>query len=118
MNTDDIRTTTTIVPAAPGWFVADFCPDYSPDEACFVCHPIIAWEVRCEEGRMYGAGLGPRGTAYRSASATPERKQAPTRAKAFEIARDLAIECLAREAEHRWLHGEVVSIRVESDSGG
>jgi len=54
MNTDDIRTTTTIVPAAPGWFVADFCPDYSPDEACFVCHPIIAWEVRCEEGRMWG----------------------------------------------------------------
>jgi len=47
-----------------------------------------------------------------------ERKQAPTRAKAFEIARDLAIECLACEAEHRWLHGEVVSIRVESDSGG
>jgi hypothetical protein len=46
-----------------------------------------------------------------------DRHQVPTRAKAFEVARDLATECLAREAERRWLHGEVVSIRVEADGG-
>jgi hypothetical protein len=46
-----------------------------------------------------------------------ERHPAPTRAKAFEAARELAIECLAREAEHQWLHGEVISIRVEGEIG-
>ena len=41
---DDIRTTPTIVPAAPGWFLARF---YEGDEHCepfFDCHPIVAWE--------------------------------------------------------------------------
>ena len=46
-----------------------------------------------------------------------ERKWASTRVKAFEAMRDLATECLAREAERRWLHGEIVSIRVEADGG-
>jgi hypothetical protein len=32
-----------------------------------------------------------------------ERRQVPT------------IECMAREAERKWLHGETVSIRVEAD---
>jgi len=31
----------------------------------------------------------------------PARARAPTRAKAFEAARDLAIECLARDEEFR-----------------
>ena len=35
-------------------------------------------------------------------------RRAPTRAKAFEAARDPAIGCLAREAERGWLHNEVV----------
>jgi hypothetical protein len=38
--------------------------------------------------------------------------------EAFEAARDLAIECLAREAERQWLHNETVSIRVEADPDG
>ena len=38
-------------------------------------------------------------------------RQAPTRAKAFEAARDLAIEALAREAERKWMHVETISIR-------
>jgi hypothetical protein len=42
-------------------------------------------------------------------------RRVPTRAAAFEAARDLAIEALAREAEQRWLNNEVVSIRVEAD---
>jgi len=45
-------------------------------------------------------------------------RHAPTRAKAFEAARDLAIEALAREAERQWMHGETVSIRVEADPAG
>jgi hypothetical protein len=44
-----------------------------------------------------------------------ERRQAPTRADAFKAALDLVVECLAREAEHGWMHSEVVSIRVEAD---
>ncbi len=44
-----------------------------------------------------------------------ERRQVPTRATAFRAARDLIIECMAREAEHGWMHSEVVSIRVEVD---
>jgi hypothetical protein len=47
-----------------------------------------------------------------------DMRHAPTRAKAFEAARDLAIEALAREAERQWMHGETVSIRVEQDGGG
>jgi hypothetical protein len=46
-----------------------------------------------------------------------DMRRAATRAAAFEAARDLAIECLAREAEKQWLHSEVVSIRVEQDHG-
>jgi hypothetical protein len=44
-----------------------------------------------------------------------ERRQVPTRAAGFRAARDLIIECMAREAERKWLHGETVSIRVEAD---
>ncbi len=44
-------------------------------------------------------------------------RRSPTRAAAFEAARDLAIEALAREAERTWLNNEVVSIRVEQDHG-
>jgi hypothetical protein len=47
-----------------------------------------------------------------------ERRQAPTRAAAFKAVLDLTIECLAREAEHGWLHNETVSMRVEADPGG
>jgi hypothetical protein len=47
-----------------------------------------------------------------------ERRPAPTRAKAFEVALDLATECLAREAERRWLHAEMVAIRIEADPTG
>ena len=47
-----------------------------------------------------------------------DMRRAPTRAKAFEAARDLAIEALAREAERQWMHGETVSIRVEADPAG
>jgi len=47
-----------------------------------------------------------------------DMRHAPTRAKAFEAARDLAIGALAREAERAWLHGETVSIRVEADPDG
>jgi hypothetical protein len=46
-----------------------------------------------------------------------ERRQATTRAAAFKAALDLTLECLAREAEHQWMHGEVVSLRVEQDTG-
>jgi hypothetical protein len=42
-------------------------------------------------------------------------RRSPTRAAAFEAARDLAIEALAREAEKRWLRSEVVSIRIGVD---
>ncbi len=45
-------------------------------------------------------------------------RRAPTRAKALEAARDLAIEALAREAERAWLHGEAVSIRIAVDPDG
>jgi hypothetical protein len=45
-------------------------------------------------------------------------RRASTRAKAFEAARDLAIEALAREAERAWMHNEVINIRVEQDAGG
>jgi hypothetical protein len=44
-----------------------------------------------------------------------DMRRAPTRAKAFEAARDLAIEALAREAERAWLHRETVLIKVEAD---
>jgi hypothetical protein len=44
-----------------------------------------------------------------------ERRQVPTRVAAFRAARDLITECMAREAQHGWLHNEVVSIRVEAD---
>jgi hypothetical protein len=44
-------------------------------------------------------------------------RRAPTRAKAFEAMRDLALEALAREAEHGWLNNEVVTVRVEQDHG-
>jgi hypothetical protein len=47
-----------------------------------------------------------------------ERHQAPTRADAFKAASELAIACLAREAERQWMHNEVVSIRVEADPAG
>jgi hypothetical protein len=43
------------------------------------------------------------------------RRPAPTRADAFKAALDVVIECLAREAEHGWMHSEVVSIGVEAD---
>jgi hypothetical protein len=42
-------------------------------------------------------------------------RRAPTRSAAFEAARDLATEALAREVENRWLHNETVSIRVCCD---
>jgi hypothetical protein len=42
-------------------------------------------------------------------------RRAPTRAKAFEAMRDLALEALAREAERQWLNNEVVSIRLAQD---
>ena len=42
-------------------------------------------------------------------------RRAPTRVAAFKAVLDLALECLAREAEHQWMHGETVSIRVEAD---
>jgi hypothetical protein len=44
-----------------------------------------------------------------------QRQPALTRAAAFRAARDLAVECLATEAEQRWMHNETVSIRVEAD---
>ncbi len=44
-----------------------------------------------------------------------ERRQVPNRAGAFRAARDLVMECMSHEAEQRWLHNEVVSIRVEAD---
>jgi hypothetical protein len=44
-----------------------------------------------------------------------QRRPASTRADAFKAALDLVVECLAREAEHGWMHSEVVSIRVEVD---
>jgi hypothetical protein len=44
-------------------------------------------------------------------------RRVPTRAKAFEAMRDLALEALAREAERGWLNNEIVSIRVEQDHG-
>jgi len=47
MSTDEIRTTHTIIPAAPGWFVAklaEYC------EPFFEFHPIVAWEV--EHGQV------------------------------------------------------------------
>jgi hypothetical protein len=44
-----------------------------------------------------------------------QRRPAPTRADGFKAALDLVIECLAREAEHGWMHSEVVSIKVEAD---
>jgi hypothetical protein len=44
-----------------------------------------------------------------------DMRRASTRAKAFEAARELAGECLAREVEKRWLHNEIVSIRVEAN---
>jgi hypothetical protein len=47
-----------------------------------------------------------------------ERRQAPTRADAFKAVLDLTMECLAREAEHGWLHNETISIRVEADPDG
>jgi hypothetical protein len=47
-----------------------------------------------------------------------DTRRAPTRAAAFEVARELAIEALAREAERAWLHGETVLIKVEADPDG
>jgi hypothetical protein len=44
-------------------------------------------------------------------------RRAPTRAKAFEAMRDLALEALAREAERNWLNNETVSVRVAQDHG-
>ena len=44
-----------------------------------------------------------------------QRRSAPTRAAAFKAVLDLTMECLAREAEHGWLHNETVSMRVEAD---
>ena len=44
-----------------------------------------------------------------------QRRSAPTRADAFKAALDLTMECLTREAEHGWMHSEVVSIKVEAD---
>jgi hypothetical protein len=40
---------------------------------------------------------------------------AETRAAAFEAARDLAIEALAREAERCWLRAETISIKISED---
>jgi hypothetical protein len=44
-----------------------------------------------------------------------QRRPAPTRSDAFKAVLDLTMECLTREAEHGWMHSEVVSIRVEVD---
>jgi hypothetical protein len=44
-----------------------------------------------------------------------DMRRAPTRGAAFKAAQELAIECLAREAERQWMHGEVVSIRIQAD---
>ena len=67
MSTDEIRTTHTIIPAAPGWYVAKF-NDYSYERPYFDCHPIVAWEV--EHGQVldgYRNGT-PRWSQYRLAT--------------------------------------------------
>jgi hypothetical protein len=63
---------------------------------------------------------GPNRLAVILASSTRgdlERRGAPTRAAAFRVIQDLSIEALARGAERRWLHGEVISVRVEQHLG-
>jgi hypothetical protein len=44
-SSDDIRTSRTIIPAAPGWFVAKFYEGDEDLEPFFDCHPIVAWEI-------------------------------------------------------------------------
>jgi integrase len=51
----------------------------------------------------------------RNEAARMRWEETPTRAAAFKAVLDLTMECLAREAEYGWLHGETVSIRVEAD---
>jgi hypothetical protein len=42
-------------------------------------------------------------------------RRAPSRMAALQAARALLIEAEAREAQRKWLHSEVISIRVQTD---
>lgn len=44
-----------------------------------------------------------------------ETRRVSSRAEAFKAMLELAVECLAREGERRFVHNEVVSITVEPD---
>jgi hypothetical protein len=42
-------------------------------------------------------------------------RRAPSRMGAFQAARALLVEAEAREAQRKWLHNEIISIRVQTD---
>jgi len=46
-----------------------------------------------------------------------ERNPAPSRIVAFEVARAMLAACIEREQENQWLHGEVITVRIEEDLG-
>jgi hypothetical protein len=45
MSTDNVTTTHTTVPAAPGWFVALLVESDTGGPAYFDEHPILAWDI-------------------------------------------------------------------------
>jgi hypothetical protein len=44
-----------------------------------------------------------------------DTRRAPSRMGALKAARALLVEAEAREAQRKWLHSEVISIRVQAD---
>jgi hypothetical protein len=44
-----------------------------------------------------------------------ELRRAPSRMAAFQAARALLVEAEAREAQRKWMHNEIISIRVQAD---
>jgi hypothetical protein len=44
-----------------------------------------------------------------------ELRRAPSRMGALKAARALLVEAEAREAQRKWLHSEVISIKIEAD---
>jgi hypothetical protein len=54
MTTSNDRTMNTIIPAAPGWYVALFVPANEHGPAWLSDHPIVAWDIERSDGPIRG----------------------------------------------------------------
>lgn len=51
---DDLKVTRTVIPAQPGWYVAEYCPPDEKHSDRFELVPVVAWEIERWEDAAAG----------------------------------------------------------------